>query len=102
MTQLVDYGEQASLEQDTKMRSTEFTYVYLLRSKLNPEQIYTGYTTDLEQRLKDHNRGHVHHTAKYAPWQIEAAVAFRDKTKAQAFEKYLKSGSGREFARRHF
>ena len=84
------------------MPSKEFTYVYLLRSNSIPEQIYTGYTTNLEQRLKDHNRGHVPHTAQFAPWHIEVAVAFQDQKKAQAFEKYLKSGSGREFARRHF
>jgi len=27
---------------------------------------------------------------------------FTSETKARAFEKHLKSGSGREFARRHF
>jgi len=79
-----------------------YTYVYRLRSKVQTAQIYTGCTTDLEQRLKDHNRGHVPHTAKFAPWDLEAAIAFADKAKARAFEKYLKSGSGREFARHHF
>ncbi|MBL7076704.1 MAG: GIY-YIG nuclease family protein [Kiritimatiellae bacterium] len=63
---------------------------------------YTGCTTDLEQRITDHNRGHVPHTAKFAPWDTEVVIRFRDKTKARAFESYLKSGSGREFARRHF
>jgi hypothetical protein len=42
------------------------------------------------------------HTSKFKPWTIETAVAFRDQAKAVAFEHYLKSGSGREFARRHF
>jgi len=79
-----------------------YHYVYLLASEAHPERHYTGCTADLERRLKDHNRGHVPHTAKFAPWQIEVAVAFRDKAKACAFEKYLKTGSGREFGRRHF
>jgi len=79
-----------------------FTHVYRLVSHCDPKQIYTGCTADLERRLKDHNRGHVPHTAKFAPWQIEVAIAFRDKAKACAFEKYLKTGSGREFGRRHF
>jgi hypothetical protein len=29
-------------------------------------------------------------------------VTFREKAKAIAFEKYLKSGSGRVFAKKHF
>jgi len=35
-------------------------------------------------------------------WQIQTAVAFRDKAKSVAFEKYLKSQSGRAFAKKHF
>jgi len=49
-----------------------------------------------------HNRGEVGHTAKFMPWRIETAVAFLSRDKAAAFELYLKSGSGRAFARRHF
>ena len=84
------------------MPSTPYVHVYLLRSTSTPEQYYTGCTEDLDTRLVDHNRGHVHHTAKYRPWRVEVAIAFRDKTMARRFEKYLKTGSGREFARRHF
>ena len=84
------------------MTEGNFTYVYRLRSRAHPSQVYTGCTTNLEQRIKDHNRAHVPHTAKFAPWELEVAIAFRDLTKARAFERYLKSGSGREFARRHF
>jgi putative endonuclease len=36
------------------------------------------------------------------PWYIEVAVAFRSEAKARRFERYLKTGSGREFSRRHF
>jgi predicted GIY-YIG superfamily endonuclease len=66
------------------------------------EALRTGITHDLFGRLEEHNRGHCPHTAKYKPWRIETAVAFASEEKARAFEKYLKSGSGREFARRHF
>jgi hypothetical protein len=44
----------------------------------------------------------VFHTAKFRPWIVKNYFAFRDREKAYAFEKYLKSGSGRAFARRHF
>ena len=78
-----------------------FHYVYILRSDAAPERHYIGMTSDLAARLAAHNSGKVSHTSKFKPWTIETAVAFRDETKAAAFERYLKSCSGREFARRH-
>jgi predicted GIY-YIG superfamily endonuclease len=79
-----------------------FHYVYILKSEVAPERHYIGMTSDLTQRLAAHNSGKVSHTSKFKPWTIETAVTFHDETKATAFERYLKSGSEREFARRHF
>ena len=79
-----------------------FHYVYVLVSKDDPTRHYTGLTDDLESRLKAHNWGQVPHTSKYRPWKIETAIAFRFQKKAAAFEKYLKSHSGRAFASKHF
>jgi len=59
-------------------------------------------TEDLHKRIEVHNAGGVPHTSKFRPWRIETAVAFRDKAKAVALEKYLKSQSGRAFAKKHF
>jgi putative endonuclease len=77
-------------------------YVYLLKSINYPNQTYIGYTINLKQRFADHNYGESVHTNKYKPWGLEAYFAFQDEAKAIAFEKYLKSGSGREFAKKHF
>jgi putative endonuclease len=79
-----------------------FVYVYIIVSKADVSVHYSGTTTDLVGRLRDHNAGRCLHTKKYKPWRIETAVAFKSRTKALAFERYLKTGSGREFARRHF
>lgn len=79
-----------------------FHYVYVLVSETNPDRHYIGSTSDLTTRLAEHNAGKVTHTSKYKPWRVETAIAFRSKKKAISFERYLKSGSGREFARRHF
>jgi predicted GIY-YIG superfamily endonuclease len=79
-----------------------YYYVYILVSETDRSCHYTGCATDLEDRLARHNRGEVSHTAKFRPWRMETAVRFRSQAKARAFEAYLKSGSGREFARRHF
>lgn len=78
------------------------TTVYRLRSINHPDRVYTGVTENLAARLAKHNEGGVPSTAPYKPWGIESAHAFTEREKAFAFERYLKTGSGREFARRHF
>jgi len=75
-------------------------YVYLLESDVVPAHRYVGLSTDLKQRLADHNLGKSSHTAKYRPWHLVTYVAFTNKTKAEEFERYLKSGSGHAFAKR--
>jgi predicted GIY-YIG superfamily endonuclease len=79
-----------------------FYYVYILVSETHPGRHYTGLTGGLSARLKAHNAGQLPYTAKYRPWQIETAIALCSRGKARAFEKYLKSHSGRAFASKHF
>ncbi len=74
-------------------------YVYILESLTETEHFYTGITDDLRARLSKHNSGAVAHTAKYRPWRVRTYIAFSDEDRALAFEKYLKSGSGRAFAK---
>ena len=80
----------------------DFAYVYFLVSQANQAIHYTGNTRDVEQRLLEHNRDNCPRTSQHRPWRIETAVGFKSESKARAFERYLKSGSGREFAGRHF
>lgn len=77
-------------------------YVYLLRSTSHPDEHYVGLTTDLKKRLCEHNAGKSPHTSKYVPWELVVAVYFKDRHKAEVFERYLKQGSGHAFAKRHF
>ncbi len=74
-------------------------YVDILQSVGEEEHFYTGVTDDLKARLSKHNSRDVTHTAKYRPWRLKSYVAFADEARAIAFEKYLKSGSGRAFAK---
>jgi putative endonuclease len=67
---------------------------------LDSEHFYIGITDDLRARLAKHNAGEVPHTSKYRPWRIRTYFAFSDEARAIAFEKYLKSGSGRAFAKK--
>lgn len=77
-------------------------YVYLIQSINFPEIHYVGYTANLKQRLTTHNSGGSVHTAKNRPWQIVMYLCFTQQTRAKEFEKYLKSQSGRAFAKKHF
>jgi putative endonuclease len=77
-------------------------YVYMLQSESSPDRYYVGSTGDLKKRFGEHNSGQSTHTKKYIPWKLVGYVAFADPAKADAFEAYLKTGSGRAFAKRHF
>jgi putative endonuclease len=75
-------------------------YVYLIESLCMQGERYVGMTTDLKQRLREHNQGKSSHTTKFSPWKLITYVAFTDRAKTEAFERYLKSGSGHAFARK--
>lgn len=75
-------------------------YVYILQSLVDETRHYTGVTDDLEARLGKHNAGEVSHTKKYKPWRLQTFIAFSDPDRAYTFEQYLKSGSGRAFAKK--
>ena len=73
-------------------------YVYILES-LDSQHFYVGITDDLRTGLAKHNEGEVPHTSKYGPWRLKTYVAFSNEQQAIAFEKYLKTASGRAFAK---
>lgn len=79
-----------------------FYYVYLIQSIKDPEIRYIGYTTNLKKRLSTHNSGGSIYTKKDRPWQLMMCSAFKNIDCAKQFEKYLKSQSGRAFAKKHF
>lgn len=70
-------------------------FVYLLRC--SDGNLYVGCTKDLTERLMRHNSGDVPATSARLPVEVVTYIAFTNKYKAFAFEKYLKSGSGRAF-----
>ena len=76
-------------------------YAYILRSENFPDQTYIGSTSDLRKRLAEHNAGKSLHTNKFKPWDLIAYIALTEEHLAEDLERYLKSGSGRAFAKRH-
>jgi putative endonuclease len=70
--------------------------VYLIYSEKHQKH-YTGYTSDLPERLISHNiLGHGW-TSKYRPWKLIYSKEFNSKQEAVSHEKWLKTGIGRDF-----
>ncbi|EKE10892.1 MAG: hypothetical protein ACD_15C00185G0007 [uncultured bacterium] len=74
-------------------------YVYSIKCK---DGYYVGCTDNLKERIVRHQKGYVPATANCLPVELEFYLAIQDKYKAFEFEKYLKSGSGRAFIKKHF
>ena len=77
-------------------------FVYILRSDRSPSRHYVGITSDVARRLIWHNAGQNVHTARDRPWSLVVSMEFSTQLTAYRFERYLKSGSGRAFSKRHF
>ena len=72
-------------------------YVYRIHSLKYPERNYIGYSTDLKQRVSDHNAGKNRFTEPFVPWKLVFYTAFETEDRAREFERYLKTASGRAF-----
>ncbi len=95
------FASEPTLRSELRLgKPVEFCYVYILQSQASAKHFYSGLTDDLRDRLRRHNAGEVPHTAKFRPWRIKTAVAFTNRERAAEFERYLKSASGRAFAKR--
>ncbi len=77
-------------------------YIYIIQSIKYPDKIYIGQTGYLKKRFAEHNRGTTTHTKKYGPWKLIVYLGFNDTYVAIAFEKYLKSGTGRAMIAKRF
>ena len=73
-------------------------YIYSLKCK---DGYYIGCTDNLKDRLKRHQSKHVPATKNRLPIELDFYFATKDKCTAFNFEKYLKSGSGRIFIKKH-
>ena len=74
----------------------KFYYVYLLIS-LKDGHWYTGYTSDLNKRLHEHNHGYNLSTKHRRPFELIYYEACLHHDDAKAREKYLKSGIGKRY-----
>lgn len=86
----------------SNMQGTGARFVYILRSDSDPSRHYVGRATNVNERLEWHNAGPCGHTRQHRPWSIVVSLEFPKERAAAHFEEYLKSGSVRAFAKRHF
>ena len=52
-------------------------YVYLIQSVSAQGERYLGMTSDLKQRLQEHNAGKSSHTSKFRPWKLRRISRLR-------------------------
>jgi putative endonuclease len=73
--------------------------VYVIRS-LKDGRFYVGMTKDLERRIQEHESGKTKSTKSFRPWKLIFTESFQSYSEARKREKYLKSGSGKEYIKR--
>jgi predicted GIY-YIG superfamily endonuclease len=76
-------------------------FVYIIRSVNHPGRRYVGLSADVAARLDAHNAGQNRSTSRWRPWVLDVCIEFRTERLAMRFERYLKSGAGHAFAKRH-
>ena len=74
-------------------------YLYILQS-LKDENFYTGTTSDLRRRVKEHNAGKNFSTAPRRPFKLIYYEAYLLKEDVETREKYLKTSMGRKVIRK--
>jgi putative endonuclease len=73
-----------------------YCYVYILRS-LKDGMFYVGFTTNLQSRLKSHNKGLVTSTKNRVPLELVYWEGCLNQADATQREKYLKSAWGKRY-----
>ena len=73
-------------------------YVYVIKSKTG--LTYSGQTQDLEQRLAEHNGGKSNWTSQDENWKFIYSKTFDTRIEAIQYERWLKTGVGRDFLKK--
>ena len=70
-------------------------YFYMIQSINERDQIYTGSTNNLRDRLDRHNKGKVQSTKRYLPWRLVYYEVFLSEKDARIREqKFKRHGKG--------
>src|SRR5699024_1292439 len=80
-------------------KSLVMFFTYVLKS-LSHDYFYKGHCQDLEQRIKQHNRGKTKSIKAYRPFKIVYFETFNSRKEAVLREKYFKTAAGRRFLKK--
>ncbi len=75
-------------------------FVYILFSETS-SRYYVGQTTDIDKRLKRHNRGIVPSTKGGIPWKLVLQIPVDSRSKAMQLEKRIKKRGAKRFIDDH-
>ena len=73
-----------------------YYYIYILRSEID-QQFYVGYTSDLRNRLQQHENGLVKSTINRRPLKLVYFEGCINQQDATHREKYLKTSWGKRY-----
>ena len=73
--------------------------IYVLQSEKD-NRLYVGMSSNIARRFQEHNLGYVFSTKGYLPWKLVYQEFIGTRVHAREREKYLKSGSGKEFLKK--
>ena len=73
-------------------------YVYILKLKNN--QLYTGFTSDLKRRIKEHELGKVESTRHRRPLELIHYEAYTEESDARRREEFLKKSEGKKYLKK--
>jgi putative endonuclease len=76
-----------------------FYFVYILES-LKDQGWYIGFTSDINRRIIQHNKGENISTKARIPLKLIYFEGYVSKNDAEGRERFLKSGAGRRFLKK--
>lgn len=71
-------------------------YTYIIQSEKSG-RYYIGHTSDLDQRLANHNDGRVKSTSKRGPWRVRYFEEYETKIQANQRELEIKKKKSRKY-----
>ncbi len=74
---------------------TKMYYIYVLESQKD-RNLYVGCTSNIENRLKLHNKGAVQSTKHRTPFKLVYYETYEDKYEAFRMERFYKSATGKK------
>ncbi len=81
------------------LKSNQDQIIVYALSSTTRKYIYVGMTNNLDRRVDEHNLGKEKTTKPYKPFSLIHSKSFPSRKEARVYEKYLKTGLGKQYLR---